>query len=260
MSRIVRNKLSVSYKNYEKVMDSITERDDNGQRYLDFENIIPMPDSIRETIAGSITDDCMNLFINSIKHSEMFRKYITIVVFNGMSFTTLKDDEYKKLMDKCLAYGTYFTDSSPYFKDEQSVLDYGKRAYDNVFEYGAKDWLEWALNNWGVKSNAVTLNQNANVVEFETEDNGVAELISKLSEQFPECDFKYEFADEILYENAGEYEFRNGEIINEKQFISFSKQIYEFGFEMWPEYKNRYYYDKKTKSYIMADKEEDSEM
>lgn len=106
----------------------------NDQGYLDFNKIIPMPESLA-------LDECEPL------QSQSVACYIT------KKFTIKLDDlnpyqkRYCKELIESVQNGTCKEDL-----DEMYRL--GKRYIDNMRMYGAATWYHWCIDNWGTKWNA----------------------------------------------------------------------------------------------------------
>lgn len=83
---------------------------------------------------------------------------------------------------------------------------------DLLMKYGAADWYNWQVENWGTKWNAYEqeLTDDGRII-FQTAWSTPHLLIEKLSMKFPECVFTVKFADEDFGHNTGQYSFENGE-------------------------------------------------
>lgn len=252
MPNWVRNKITIRGKNPHVIIDEITSTNEYEGKHLDFNKIIPMPETIRDVIAGDITEHCISLFLESIKKTPDFKKYITITILNKKNYVGLTEEEYKKLMKECLEY-TYWEDSTRKFKTENDVLKYGKQVLDNLIEYGCQDWYDWSVKNWGTKWNSCNNSMNNDSICFETAWSPVPDLILQLSKMYPENTFEYEFAEEQIGYYAGKYTFENGQVLYETIFEEYSKEMYEKCFELWPEVKKYFKFNKKKNTYVYVD-------
>ena len=70
------------------------------------------------------------------------------------------------------------------------------------------DWYDWRINNWGTTWNAYDTDidccDGSVVLSFYTANHGVIPVIKKLIEMFPNLEFIYKFADEVIACNCGE--------------------------------------------------------
>ena len=82
--------------------------------------------------------------------------------------------------------------------------------------FGATDWYDWQISNWGTKWNAYEqCNIDENCIEFQTAWSTPFALLVNLSRLFPEVTFEVRFADEDFGYNVGEYTLLNGVEIEE---------------------------------------------
>ncbi len=113
----------------------------------------------------------------------------------------------------------------------------GRKAFRNFRLYGAKDWYDWSLKNWGTKWNAydytegTDYSQNGNL-QFETAWAAPHLVIEKLSQMFPEIAFEHKWADEDISINCGYREYKDGELVSE-QYYEGGKEAMEFAAGVW---------------------------
>lgn len=178
---------------------------ENGEvSYMDFNKIIPMPESLN---------------IESGSLGEMFGKLLF-----GTENSFLSIEEIQK---RLLKY------------TKESILEGVKLAIqyrDNLKEHGHTTWYGWAPANWGTKWNAYDTSLNNNVIEFDTAWSGVPGLIEELSAKFNDVSFIYEYADEDIGANTG-----YGIIINGTSDMTFhesgSNEAYELALDLHPDSK-----------------------
>lgn len=85
-----------------------------------------------------------------------------------------------------------------------------------IEEFGADNWYNWHIENWGTKWNAYSqYTSGDNVISFDTAWSTPSELISHLSVKYPELTFRVDYADEDFGHNVGTYAFQNGEVIDQ---------------------------------------------
>lgn len=247
MPNWVRNKITIIADNAEEIIQSIVTKDENGQDQVDFNKIVPRPESLN-IISGTITNDCVNLYLNSIAKTDEFRKYITVAVLNKKNFIGKRPEDFDKDIQRCLEFDDF--GNGKIFKTKDDVLAYGKQALDNLLNYGAMDWYDWSISHWGTKWNANYTEINENVVNFETAWDPVCYLFGELSKKYPNAIFHYEYSDEQIAAYCGQVTIKNGEFIEEKYYESGSIEALNFGLELWPESKSCFKYDKKKKQYV----------
>lgn len=109
--------------------------------------------------------------------------------------------------------------------------DYKKR-------FGADNWYDWALKNWGTKwgsyeaSVEIEENGETSTFEFQTAWSSGASAIIHLSKQYPDLNFKLSFADEDAGSNVGIYHLSDGKVIKNETPID-DKTAMELYFECW---------------------------
>lgn len=102
-------------------------------------------------------------------------------------------------------------------------------------------WYAWNINNWGTKWNISECEtEKFGCYTFITAWSGVPELMRVLSEQNPDVEFYYEYADEDTGSNCASYKFKKGEIITSFEPKSQSKEAYDLSFKLRPHYKDDY--------------------
>lgn len=70
-------------------------------------------------------------------------------------------------------------------------------------KYGADNWYDWSIQNWGTKWNAYDVSWSMYSVCFDTAWSSVPKIIKKLSEKFPDVKIDYRWADEDIGYNVG---------------------------------------------------------
>lgn len=135
-------------------------------------------------------------------------------------------------------------------EDYKEIIELGQMALNNLAKYGATDWYEWSLKNWGCKWNASNtyLSQDRKVIEFETPWAPCIPIIVALSKKYPELEITYEYAEEQIAYYTGMMVIKGGEIIMDICEDEFSKEAYERYFDLWGE-DDSYEYDKTIDNY-----------
>lgn len=259
MPNWVCNHLTIHGENAVEVMRSLLIEDkDNACGYsFDFNRIVPMPEDLN-IISGSITTNCAKLYINSIlEDTNAFMKYARLYsIAFGRDFI-LTESEQEQLMNDALKYKDYENDKL-LFATRYNVYAYGKKALDNYEKYGAKDWYDWCRDNWGTKWNACnTQVDDFNTAEFyfDTAWAPIPELMAKLAEQYPECQFEYEYAEEQAGLYTGYRSYKNGILFDSEDYPECSKKAYETYFSLWG-MDDSYKYNEELGTYEYVETEE----
>ena len=84
-------------------------------------------------------------------------------------------------------------------------------------EFGADNWYDWHLANWGTKWNAYDQysDEGSEVISFNTAWSNPEDAMIALSSKYPELTFHIQYADEDFGHNVGEYTVKDGEIIED---------------------------------------------
>lgn len=242
MEEIIRNRIKIIGNDYQQVVYKIL----NG-RNIDFNKIIKMPEVFNnEELPAVIADKCMKLFINSIKATDEFRKYLVIIASTGNSFISTVDDEYDNLMSYCL---NYKENNKNIFDSKEQVLNYGRQCYDKLAQYGYAKKIDWLLDKWGCPTNADNTNIQNNIIIFDTKSRPVPELVCELSTMFPELIFEYDFVDDQAIFGSAELEFKNGGIYKENYFEKSNREYFEKYFELFPNQRRNYKFNIRTNAY-----------
>lgn len=161
--------------------------DDNGNPCIipiDFNRIVPMPQSIADTTEGSRTD----------LYYDMYKKYMDCGLEFSEALVTRLLIAFPSLCEMLSGMGT--EERNQFLKN---ALNDGKRQYENAQKYGCRTWYKWAICNWETKWNAMnSVRITPNAVSFETAWSGVPNLMSKVSERFPGMPLVYAYADEDM--------------------------------------------------------------
>ncbi len=251
-----------------KIRESITttEKDENGNEYtrVTYNKLIPMPESIRNTVSGSITALGNYLLIGDgssipvpferteyeILKSKMDERAVQQIVFNPSLLSNNCYRQVTSLADiyllnhpeaKSVTYGDLVhwletVDTSPFpYKNHldsaKESLKENRTQINNIKEYGCKDWYEWSITNWGVKwdvSDSEIIEQVA--FSFSSPWGIPDPFLSKLSTTFPDVKFvvESEFEMESLAFRAV---WLNGDIVESEEtqlpWYDNAEQVYE---------------------------------
>lgn len=193
------------------------KNDDYGLGTVDFNKVIPMPESLNIE-SGSKS----NAGIKAVK------EYLNSML-----------DEHK---NKTVTYDDFFNDLRSHRNDisdekEKEIWDIGVTAVENLHKYDAPTWYEWCINNWGTKWNAYGYDKNADYSKnenlyFQTAWSAPHPILLKLSEIYPEITFEHEWADEDIGVNCERKIYSGGEC-TESYFPQSEKDAIEFACRVW---------------------------
>jgi hypothetical protein len=129
-------------------------------------------------------------------------------------------------------------------KRKTEALKLGRIYYDNIVQYGHKDWYSWCVASWGTKWGAYAIyvqdkqdengaiTEYSNEIQFDTAWATPYRVIRKLSFMFPDAEFSVTYADEDMGQNCGRYTFQNGEEIDVYQPDGGSDEAMELAIEV----------------------------
>lgn len=114
----------------------------------------------------------------------------------------------------------------------EAYLKEGRIRMDNLHNYGHQDWYGWRREHWGAKWNAYESYRLAdNIIEFQTAWHGVPKLVSVLAQRFPDLSIDYMFADEDLGCNTGSFNFK-GESVYDMSPENDTEESWDIVFEL----------------------------
>lgn len=98
-----------------------------------------------------------------------------------------------------------------------------------VAKYGADNWYDWSVDNWGTKWNTDSVRKvSPQAVEFDTAWSTPEPLIEALSKKY-HTTVSVCYADEDLGNNCGEYEYKDGEkVLDEVGDYDFACEVWGF--------------------------------
>lgn len=178
---------------------------------LDFNKITPMPQPLRDSIAGGY--DSVGLCLLWMQASKEHKEEINILD------NIVKE---KKIFDAYISLSPYHSD----IRDEMgranelteekklAALKEGEKCYKNFIKYGHCNWYTWRVDNWSVKWNCsdVTI-IDPETIFFTTAWNMPEKIIQKISKMIPDREITISWTDEGRASNTGLCTFLNGELI-----------------------------------------------
>jgi len=179
-----------------RIRDEISDVDEDGHtRFIDFNRIIPMPESLRIT-SGSYTDQGIAIL--------RYRAGDPKDILDMLTWTWVRNEgitDPDVLVERLL---------------KNANLEEAQIALDNLEKYGHKDWYSWAIDFWDTKWNAYSQEDlGEDGISFQTAWSNPLVVMSALSLKYPDAEFNVRYADEDLGQNVGEYTLRGGNIVYE---------------------------------------------
>ncbi len=174
-------KLEGDTKKIDEVLRAV-QKDDTGLGSLDFNKIIPMPESLNMECGSQQRDGL-----------AAYADYVT------------KNNQAEQ----------HYWKRHPEITDE--VWAMGKQSYENFQKYGAPTWYEWANEHWGAKWNAyeeskMECTDSVRALSFQTAWSMPLPIVLKLSEMIPDAKLSILWADEDIGCNCGKLVIQGGEV------------------------------------------------
>jgi len=187
---------------------------------IDFNKIIPMPESLNIEDSSTGDDGMKYLYLRA----------------TSLSF---QQREFKEIEKRLVAQGRF-----------DNAIELGKKYLINIANTGHKTWYSWSAENWGTKWNALEPRIVSDIcIEFDTAWSGIVKLIERLSTNFPDVVFEYKYSDEDTGCNCGAGTITNGVssmVYPENQ----SREAYELAFDLRPDDAKYYHLENGNYSYI----------
>ena len=189
MPNNIANKLVVNAKTeaeIESFLSAIIGVDRDEILVIDFERIVPMPECVRNASCDGEHEIALYYYLMTTGNEDMVDKLLSFPQLYSM-------DIYKD-------------------KTEKELSDYkmlGEEIFNIAQQCGAIDWYDWRISNWGTKWNAYDTDidcycDGSVELYFYTANHGAIPVIKKLVEMFPNLEFVYKYADEVISYNCGE--------------------------------------------------------
>ena len=210
-----------------EIIDKIISTDEHGEKYVDFNKIIPMPKTLKITSGGydrhSIQYVLLKMEVPKLVETiEKLRQIPTSFygnyfakIYNHKKYTLDELEVVVKAFKEQLKENKQVPFDEVDYKSLgiNNLEDLGNVYLNNILNYGADSWYDWCVNNWGTKWNAGnTYIISDNEIEFETAWSCPVNIFQELSRQFSGVEIVVEFADEDIGSNCGKITFLNGEI------------------------------------------------
>lgn len=178
--------------------------DDDGEKFFDFNKMIPMPESL-DIESGSMTDECIIYYLTGRCIKKIWE------------LESEKIDLIRKLVRGDNAWLAQIWERAckkgAEVKEDREMYTKGRIYIDNHFKYGYTTWYDWCRTNWGTKWNAYEYSEiDADTIEFETAWNAPEPVMKKLAEMYPDIEIEHKWADEDMGHNSGCCTYYKGEV------------------------------------------------
>ena len=226
---------------------------ESGLPEMDFNTIRKMPEDLSIEY-GSRSHDGLRL---------LFTKLNPEVGYYGEEKDKLPPDAYLALQSE-MSDHCWSDDLKPLSKEElerfktkykdglPKVEQLGRQCVANAKKFGAMNWYEWCIQNWGTKWNATDTCVEGSEMTFDTAWDPAVPAIVELSRQHPEMPMALLFADEQTGARTGFVLMKGGKIDESGSFKDFSVDAYKLAFKCWGN-EDEYKFDPKKNTYIRRD-------
>lgn len=199
-----------------KYMLEMIQDDELGLGSIDFNKLIPMPDSLHIE-SGS----------NTTKGYKYYQEFVRKM---------MHDNNVERITDLSISPN----DEQQYLQEhteiEKEVWNLGKAAYINEYLYGTQTWYEWSVAHWGTKWNAYgyddSIEYSDDTIRFNTAWSAPHPVIEEIANQYPNIRIDHIWADEDIGANCGFRVYENGELVSES-FPKTRVQGVEFACDVW---------------------------
>lgn len=107
-----------------------------------------------------------------------------------------------------------------------------KMSDDLKDKYGADNWYDWAIKNWGTKWNAYNVEVSDDQVMFQSAWSTPFNAMLKMSKAFPEVYISVRYFDEDFGANVGEYTLLGGDLQDEYVPDNGSEEAYRLAIDI----------------------------
>jgi hypothetical protein len=174
----------------------IRGEEDGVELPIDFNKVLPMPESLRIE-SDEKRDNGLAILLHRNGDS---RKIYEIMQYVWVNWEGITDVEtlIKRLIDR-------------------GDVDFegARQAIKNLEVHGYMDGYSWAVDKWGTKCNAYDQKDDGETISFDTAWRTPLSVFVALSKQFPDVEFNVKYADEDFGYNVGEFTLLDGEVIYE---------------------------------------------
>ena len=266
MPNFVRNKILVGRSEYgRRLIDKYCTYDhESGRLEFDFNKIIKMPEDLQIEFSSK-SDHALCLYLTKInpevdyygcKEDKMDRSSYGKLI-KELSKRTIANHDFTLGKDEIDEVLNRYKEKD----SESNLLDLGRKQIENLENYDAINWYEWAINNWGTKWNASDFESSDDnkSITFDTAWDPSVEIMMEISKQNPDIRFGYLYSDEAIGSHVGYMLLQAGRIDFKGEFNDYSYDAYKLAFDLWGCGED-YEYDEKMNTFVLKEDYSSMEM
>jgi len=204
----------------------------DGKSQFDFNKVVPMPDSIKNTTSGTRNAQDLTAYLAcfdpdypEIRHGgyrKATSKLFERMLFNASGGTNLY---FYPRGDQKAIHSAY----------DEGDFESGKKLYANIITYGSATWYEWSRWNWGTKWNAETvcIDDDAKSVTIDTPWSAPSGVLMALAKMMPKAEAIAMYADEDIGSNVGYYHIAYGSCVLVEVCEDLSRSALRIANDLW---------------------------
>lgn len=240
--------------------------DKNGN--LDFNTVVPMPDTVENTTGVSKTEH-MGMIAYLITHNpddsvialntkdDVIKAIDVHNPGDGQLAENMTDDDFRIIIESSkrqndLEWNKQRWDRFPDSNEGRSYFTEAENVLYNMLHYGVTNWYDWSINNWGSKWNASStdVDKLERSIYWETAWSPTVEIAQNMSKVCTEPVY-YQYAEEQFTEYVGEFIFHKGDVIKQSENPGGLEQ-YLLAAELIDPEQNETRYDPKSRQTIFT--------
>jgi hypothetical protein len=250
MPNWVKNRIIVgNCRAIEVLKEKYGTKDSEGNIGFDFQKVIPMPEELSIEF-GSRNSDGLGLYLSTINPDcDYLGSPDEKVTPEEFEVAKMRCSLHPMVFDSALSKSEVESLKEKYKGDElKKVVELGKKCLENAEKYGAMNWYEWSIKNWGTKWNSSCTVFGDKTIEFDTAWDPATPVIQKISEQNPEIKMAFMYADEEIGYHTGYMLITNGHVDLSGSFPDGKEDAYKQAMDLW-DCSDEYVYDPKMHTY-----------
>ena len=252
----------------EALKKALLSTDKNGDVYVDFNKVTPMPTDLLNVSAPSVYCVRSKLFSSDVRAEKIIKQQpVTMALKQAFGKFYKKNSkptqaEFVELVknNKSIVQEMYRIGNFDKGFEDSDFLTYVEemaKGFYNSEMYGFTDWYEWSIYNWGTKWNASeTVLVDETGIYFDTAWSLAYPIMLELAKITP---IRVCFADEDIGHNCGMIDFflnEDGEFETEEimgESAELASEVWGYGtVDVYDEEKNDWIEDETDERYIKA--------